>query len=57
MAAILEVQQKTNLKNALLQKRIQTLSDLAEYREAIIGELTVASEVSPQIINKKMEVS
>lgn len=51
------MQQKTSLKTALLQKRIQTLNDMAEYREAVIGELTAASEIPPQRVNKKLEVS
>ncbi|KAF2883120.1 hypothetical protein ILUMI_23061 [Ignelater luminosus] len=55
VTTILEVQQKTSLKNALLQKRIQTLNDMAEYREAVIGELTAASEIPPQRVNKKLE--
>ncbi|XP_018574466.1 growth arrest-specific protein 8 [Anoplophora glabripennis] len=53
--AILEVQQKTGVKNILLQKRIETLSNVAEHREAIIGELTAAAQKPPAKSNQKLE--
>ncbi|CAG9772306.1 unnamed protein product [Ceutorhynchus assimilis] len=53
--AILEVQQKTGVKNVLLQKRIQTLSQLTEYKDAVIGELTCSLGQSPEKSNKKLE--
>lgn len=55
--AILEVQQKTGVKNILLQKRIQTLSQITEHRDVVIGELTLALKQSPDQVNKKLEVS
>ncbi|GJQ73118.1 hypothetical protein Trydic_g1746 [Trypoxylus dichotomus] len=50
--AVLEVQQKTGLKNALLQRRINTLSNVAENREAVIGELTAGKKVPPGLNEK-----
>lgn len=55
MNAVLEVQRKTGLKNTLLHRRILRLKDTAEKREALIGELTAATEEPPT--NKKLEVS
>lgn len=52
--AILEVQQKTGLKNVLLQKRVQTLTESAEHKEALIGYL--ATNKQPSNINNKLEV-
>ena len=56
MRAVLEVQQKTGLKNALLEKRIQTLTLGMEKKDAVIGELTAMKEV-PKGINEKFDVS
>ncbi|KAF7276818.1 hypothetical protein GWI33_008966, partial [Rhynchophorus ferrugineus] len=53
--AILEVQQKTGVKNVLLQKRIQTLSQMAEHKEVIIGELTAAMKQPPEKSNKQLD--
>ncbi|KAK4881160.1 hypothetical protein RN001_004479 [Aquatica leii] len=53
MQAVLEIQQKTTLKNAHLQKRLQFLSDVADYRETVIEELTSSSEIPPHY--KKFE--
>ncbi|KAF5279528.1 hypothetical protein FQR65_LT03350 [Abscondita terminalis] len=53
MQGLLDIQQKTTLKNAHLQKRLQFLSDVADYREAVIEELTSSSEIPPQ--HKKIE--
>ncbi|KAK9712535.1 Growth-arrest specific micro-tubule binding [Popillia japonica] len=52
--AVLEVQQKTGLKNALLQRRINTLNSLAENREAVIGELTANKKI-PAGLNEKFD--
>nr|XP_022910714.1 growth arrest-specific protein 8 [Onthophagus taurus] len=51
---VLEVQQKTGLKNALLQKRIETLTNDAETKDAIIGELTTTKKL-PSGLNAKFE--
>ncbi|CAH1164040.1 unnamed protein product [Phaedon cochleariae] len=53
--AILEVQQKTGVKNMLLQKRIQTLGQVAEHREIIIGELNATLKEPPARSNSKLE--
>ncbi|RZC42859.1 growth arrest-specific protein 8 [Asbolus verrucosus] len=53
--AILEVQQKTGQKNILLQKRVQTLSDVAEYRDVIIGELRASVDGAQVRSNQKLE--
>ncbi|ENN74888.1 hypothetical protein YQE_08467, partial [Dendroctonus ponderosae] len=53
--AILEVQQKTGVKNILLQKRIQTLSQITEHRDVVIGELTSVMRQSPDRTNKNLE--
>nr|CAI5824549.1 unnamed protein product [Callosobruchus analis] len=53
--AVIEVQQKTGAKNVLLQKRIQTLSQVAEHRDVVIGELSAALAGAPPQSNKKLE--
>lgn len=53
---ILEVQQKTGLKNALLQKRVQTLKELAEHKDLRIAEMTVACEPTSPSASKKLQV-
>ncbi|KAF2883119.1 hypothetical protein ILUMI_23060 [Ignelater luminosus] len=53
--AVLEVQQKTSLKNELLYRRIQTLKDAVELREVEIGEMKSATDPSHKKINKKLE--
>ncbi|XP_060526685.1 dynein regulatory complex subunit 4 [Cylas formicarius] len=53
--AVLEVQQKTGVKNVLLQKRIQTLSQMAEHKEVIIGEMSAALKKPPERSNQKLE--
>lgn len=55
MNAILEVQRKTGLKNTLLHRRILRLTDTAEKREALIGELSAGQDLPPGV-NKKLEV-
>lgn len=44
------------MKNALLQRRINTLNTLAENREAVIGELTAGKKI-PAGLNEKFDVS
>ncbi|XP_066141629.1 dynein regulatory complex subunit 4-like isoform X2 [Euwallacea fornicatus] len=53
--AILEVQQKAGVKNILLQKRIETLSQITEQRDVIIAELTSSLKETPDKTNKKLE--
>lgn len=54
--AVFEVQQKTGLKNVLLQNKIAILNDNVEKQEAIIGELELVTDVSANKVNKKLEV-
>lgn len=59
MSAILELQQKTGLKNVLLEKKLEKLSDLLEQREAQINEILAASQLEPDAVvnvNEKLEV-
>ncbi|XP_056635506.1 dynein regulatory complex subunit 4 [Diorhabda sublineata] len=53
--AVLEVQQKTSVKNLLLNKRIQTLSQVAEHREIVIAELQAVAKTPPLRSNQKLE--
>lgn len=54
--AVLEVQQKTGLKNVLLQNRINVLNENVEHQEAVIGELSTALKMPSEQINRKLEV-
>ena len=59
MSAIFELQQKTGLKNVLLEKKLEKLSDLLEQREAQISEVLAAAQLDPAAVvnmNKKLEV-
>lgn len=59
VSSILELQQKTGLKNVLLEKKLEKLSDLLEQREAQIGEVLAAAQLDPMAIvnvNQKLEV-
>lgn len=53
---ILEVQQKTGIKNMLLQKRVETLNNIAEHREIVIAELNATMQEPPARSNQKLEV-
>ncbi|XP_044262326.1 dynein regulatory complex subunit 4 [Tribolium madens] len=53
--AILDVQQKTGQKNMLLQRRVQTLTNVAEYRDVIIGELRALTSEDITAKNLKLE--
>ncbi|KAL1512599.1 hypothetical protein ABEB36_002163 [Hypothenemus hampei] len=55
VSGIMEVQQKTGVKNVLLQKRIESLSQINEHRDAVIGELTSVMKQTPHRSNKKLE--
>jgi hypothetical protein len=57
--AILELQQKTGLKNVLLEKKLAALNDLLEQKEAQINEVLAAAHIDPaamSTVNKKLEV-
>ena len=59
VSAILELQQKTGLKNVLLEKKLEKLSDLLEQREVQISEVLAAAQLDPMAVanvNKKLEV-
>lgn len=56
MQAVLEVQQKTSLKNTLLQKRIQTLTDVAEHKESLLNEFANIKSDEREQISKKLQV-
>ncbi|XP_066251473.1 dynein regulatory complex subunit 4-like [Euwallacea similis] len=55
ITALLEVQQKAGVKNILLQKRIETLSQITEQRDVTIAELTLSLKETPDKTNKKLE--
>ncbi|XP_034939197.1 dynein regulatory complex subunit 4 [Chelonus insularis] len=50
-SSILELQQKTGLKNVLLEKKLEKLSELLEQKEAQIGEVLTAAQLDPSEIN------
>lgn len=59
VSAILELQQKTGLKNALLEKKMQKLSEMLAQREAKVNEILAAAQLDPAAIvnvNEKLEV-
>ncbi|XP_011644760.1 dynein regulatory complex subunit 4 [Pogonomyrmex barbatus] len=58
VSAIFELQQKTGLKNVLLEKKLKKLSDLLEQREAQISEVLATAQLDPTAVvsmNKKLE--
>ncbi|KAL6417968.1 hypothetical protein ACFW04_012421 [Cataglyphis niger] len=58
VSAIFELQQKTGLKNVLLEKKLEKLSELLEQREAQISEVLTAAQLDPAAVinaNKKLE--
>ncbi|XP_012534025.1 dynein regulatory complex subunit 4 [Monomorium pharaonis] len=58
VSAIFELQQKTGLKNVLLEKKLEKLSDLVEQREAQISEVLAAAQLDPAAVisvNTKLE--
>lgn len=59
VSAILDLQQKTGLKNVLLEKKLEKLSEVLEQREAQISEVLAAAQLDPAAVisvNKKLEV-
>ncbi|XP_029155149.1 dynein regulatory complex subunit 4-like [Nylanderia fulva] len=58
VSAIFELQQKTGLKNVLLEKKLEKLSELLEQREAQISEVLATAQLDPAAVvkvNKKLE--
>lgn len=59
VSAILETQQKTGLRNTLLEKKLSALNEVLEQREAQMAEVMVAARLDPvamEAVNKKLEV-
>ncbi len=57
--AINEVQQKSSLKNLLLEKKLNTLADSLEKKEAQLNEVLSASNLDPaalSVVTRKLEV-
>ncbi len=60
MKAIHEVQQKSNFKNLLLEKKLGALADTLEKKEAQLNEVLSASNLDPTaltVVTRKLEVS
>lgn len=53
--AVLELQQKTGLKNVLLERKLLMLEKEAEKREVVLGEVLTAAGMEPQNLSIKME--
>ncbi|KPP70538.1 growth arrest-specific protein 8-like, partial [Scleropages formosus] len=56
--AILEVQQKSGFKNLLLERKLNTLSDSLEKKEAQLNEVLSASRLDPvalSVVTRKLE--
>ena len=47
LAAIREINQKASLKNLLLEKKLKTLSEELEIREAQMTEIILAANLDP----------
>ena len=59
MKAIHEVQQKSNFKNLLLEKKLGALADTLEKKEAQLNEVLSASNLDPTaltVVTRKLEV-
>ena len=59
MKAIHEVQQKSNFKNLLLEKKLSALADTLEKKEAQLNEVLSASNLDPTaltVVTRKLEV-
>jgi hypothetical protein len=57
--AIQEVQQKSNFKNLLLEKKLSALADTLEKKEAQLNEVLSASNLDPTaltVVTRKLEV-
>ena len=58
--AIHDVQQKSNLKNLLLEKKLGALGDTLEKKEAQLNEVLTASNLDPSalsVVTRKLEVT
>lgn len=58
--AIHEVQQKSNFKNLLLERKLGALADTLEKKEAQLNEVLSASNLDPTaltVVTRKLEVS
>lgn len=58
--AVHEVQQKSNFKNLLLEKKLGALADTLEKKEAQLNEVLSASNLDPTaltVVTRKLEVS
>lgn len=58
--AIHDVQQKSNLKNLLLEKKLSALGDTLEKKEAQLNEVLTASNLDPSalsVVTRKLEVN
>lgn len=58
--AIHEVQQKSNFKNLLLEKKLGALADTLEKKEAQLNEVLSASNLDPTaltVVTRKLEVN
>ena len=56
--AIHEVQQKSNFKNLLLEKKLSALADTLEKKEAQLNEVLSASNLDPTaltVVTRKLE--
>lgn len=53
--AVLELQQKTGLKNVLLERKLAVLEKESEKREAILGEVLAAAGMQPHNLSNKLE--
>eukprot|EP00051_Salpingoeca_urceolata_P004770 m.67561 g.67561 ORF g.67561 m.67561 type:complete len:487 (-) comp13836_c0_seq1:73-1533(-) len=58
VSTIQDVQQKTGFKNLLLEKKLNTLSDVLEKKEAQLNEVLAASNLDPtalSVVTRKLE--
>lgn len=53
--AILELQQKTGLKNVLLERKISMLEQETEKRETVLGEVLTVAGLEPQALSIRVE--
>lgn len=59
LKAIQEVQQKSNLKNLLLEKKLSALAETLEKKEVQLNEVLSVSNIDPRILSlvtRKLEV-
>lgn len=59
VSAILELQQKSSMKNVLLEKRLEIMTTALEQRDVQVAEVMAATNIDPKAmhsVNKKLEV-